>query len=102
VASLLDQICLGELEPRQKPKLPPAGSNLLVTLKALVELVEADSGQITQRLAGTNGITRAKEVASYLYVLKAKGFVQQTTARKRMAGGSLWTVTAQAQELLKE
>ncbi len=74
----------------------------MVTLKALVELVEADSGQITQRLAGMNGITRAKEVASYLYVLKAKGFVQQTTARKRMAGGSLWTVTAQAQELLKE
>lgn len=75
---------------------------MLLTLKALAELEEADSGQITKRLDGVNGIVRAKEVASYLYVLKAKGFVQQTTARKRMAGGSLWRITEDAEELLKE
>jgi hypothetical protein len=101
LASLLD---LSGVEPVEKIKLklPVRGSNLLKTLLALSSLVEADSGRIALRMSESGEVFKPKDVASYLYVLKGKGFVVQATVRKRMAGGSLWRVTKEAQDLIQE
>jgi hypothetical protein len=64
--------------------------------------MEADSTQLTERMNMTGGGFKAKDVSSYLYVLKGKGFVMQVTERKRIAGGSLWCITYTAQALIRE
>jgi hypothetical protein len=83
-------------------KLPAKGSNLFKTLMALYELQEADSSGIAARMSDELCAHKSRDVASYLYVLKSKGFVTQAEARKRLAGGSLWRVTEAAEALLKQ
>jgi hypothetical protein len=100
---MLDTMVADGLDEGYVPKLPAKGSSLLKTLLALVELQQADSTQLTELL--NNGVEqpyRQKDVSSYLYALKARGFVVQTEERKRKAGGSIWMATLEAQELLKE
>jgi hypothetical protein len=100
IASLLD---IGGDTDADRPtlKLPVKGSNLWRTLMALGFLIEADSGLIAECMSDDVELFKAKDVASYLYVLKGKGFVRQATVRKRMAGGSQWRITDQAYVLIQ-
>lgn len=101
IASSLDIVM--EDSARSTLKLPAKGSHLLKTLLALAALAQADSSQVALRMTEDLGEPyKAKDVASYLYVLKGKGFVRQAMERKRMAGGSLWCVTDAADRLLNQ
>jgi hypothetical protein len=103
IASVLDNVMEDAEAARSTLKLPAKGSNLLKTLLALAVLHQADSSQVAVHMTEELGEPyKAKDVASYLYVLKGKGFVAQATDRKRMAGGSLWCVTDAAHGLLKQ
>lgn len=98
--SLLDD--LEDEEESKSLRLPTPKSNLFQTLLALHLILEGDSQKITDKLLGMGKEFKVKDVASYLYVLKSKGFVMQTNDRKRLAGGSAWCVTDAAMVLLRE
>jgi hypothetical protein len=103
MASKLDFVMEDAEQKRSTMRLPAKGSNLFKTLAALASLIEADSSKVALRMTESLGEAyKAKDVASYLYVLKGKGFVWQSDERKRIAGGSLWRVTDDASVLLNQ
>lgn len=100
VATLLDQI-------EQKleitlTKLPAESSNLYKTLVVLYDLGQTGSQQITTRMNSGIEEFNHKDILSYLYVLKSKGYVMQLEVKKGVAGGSVWCCTEEAEELIEK
>jgi hypothetical protein len=100
VQTLLDQIDT-KLEVTLT-KLPIESSNLYKTLMVLFYLGESGSQQIAYRMNSGLESFKYKDVLSYLYVLKSKGFVMQVQTRKGVAGGTIWKITEEALELIEK
>lgn len=100
VSTLLDQV--EEKLEITLTKLPPESSNLYRTLMVLYALGDSGSQRITDRMNSGLESFKHKDVLSYLYVLKSKGFVLQVQTRKGVAGGTIWRVTEEALELIEK
>ncbi len=101
VFSTLDE---GAGEPSQKKaalKLPKEGTLLLMTLRLLHEQGTASTGELTADAQATNPNLDSSDVASYLALLRGKGLVITESSRRGRLGGSTWSVSPGAQELLK-
>lgn len=88
-------------------KLPRFGSNLHQTIMVLSILPEGSSKEITERLnelrgasEGSNDYLTVSDVSSYLTILRSKGLVDRVDIRRGVAGGSTWTLTDIAEDLI--
>lgn len=81
-------------------KLPKKGTKLWDTLMILTAEDEASSGEITERLNLMGKDYTTSDVSSYLTILRSKGLVLTVDSRRGVAGGSTWTLTDKAADLL--
>lgn len=81
-------------------KLPKKGTKLWETLMILTVEDEASSGDITERLQLMGKDYTSSDVSSYLTILRSKGLVLTVDSRRGIAGGSTWTLTDKAADLL--
>lgn len=89
-------------------KLPRAGTNFSKTLLVLSVLPEGTSAEITCRLNDLNGKffedeegwLTVSDVSSYLTILRSKGLVDRVEIRRGVVGGSTWTLTDAAIDLM--
>lgn len=81
-------------------KLPKQGTKLWDTLMILTVEDEASSGEITERLTLMGKAYTTSDVSSYLTILRSKGLVLTVDSRRGVAGGSTWTLTDKAADLL--
>lgn len=81
-------------------KLPKQGTKLWDTLMILTVEDEASSGEITERLTLMGKTYTTSDVSSYLTILRSKGLVLTVDSRRGVAGGSTWTLTDKAADLL--
>lgn len=81
-------------------KLPKQGTKLWDTLMILTVEDEASSGEITERLNLMGKAYTTSDVSSYLTILRSKGLVLTVDSRRGVAGGSTWTLTDKAADLL--
>lgn len=100
VETRLGQITIRHTDSASEIKLPRYGTNLWWTLVALVALERATSEQVFIRLADLGKVFSAREVASYLTLLRNKGLVFEIEIRRRERGGSTWEVDRRGLRLL--
>lgn len=88
-------------------KLPREGTNFRRTLMVLSVMPEASSAEITERLndlngkeSGQEGFLTVSDVSSYLTILRSKGLVDRVEIRRGVSGGSTWTLTDAAEDLM--
>lgn len=81
-------------------KLPKQGTKLWETLMILTVEDEASSGEITERLNLMGKDYNVSDVSSYLTILRSKGLVLTVDSRRGISGGSTWTLTDKAADLL--
>lgn len=81
-------------------KLPKKGTKLWETLMILTVEDEPSSGDITERLNLLGKDYTSSDVSSYLTILRSKGLVLTVDSRRGIAGGSTWTLTDKAADLL--
>lgn len=81
-------------------KLPKKGTKLWETLMILTAEDEASSGEITERLKLMGKDYTTSDVSSYLTILRSKGLVLTVDSRRGISGGSTWTLTDKAADLL--
>jgi hypothetical protein len=81
-------------------RLPKTGTHLRRTLFAVENLEEANTAEIAERLWDLGLHYSMSDVASYLTILRSKGLVESPVIRRGVAGGSTWTLTDAATDLL--
>jgi hypothetical protein len=81
-------------------RLPKSDTNLWFTVMVLWVLERATSAEITERLVDLGKAFTVSDVSSYLTILRGKGLVETVELRRRMAGGSTWEISTEAQELI--
>jgi hypothetical protein len=100
VFSTLDNQEIPVASSPESVKLPRPGTRLRKTLYAVDCLEEGDTASITQRLRDMREDYTASDVASYLTILRSKGLTVTTVSRRGVSGGSNWTVSDSASDLL--
>ena len=100
VYSTLNEMEIIHTDVGRDVKLPKDGTKLRKTLMVLSSLNEATSGEITERLQDMGEVFTASDVASYLTILRTKGLVAATIIRKGVSGGSTWSLTDAAEDLV--
>ena len=101
VYTTLNDMEIVHADSGREVRLPKLGSKLRKTLMALNNLVEGTSGEITERLHDMGETYTASDVSSYLTILRTKGLVDPTTIRKGVSGGSTWSLTDAAEDLIE-
>lgn len=100
VATTLQSIEIEHNDSGDDVKLPRKGTKLWETLMILTVEDEASSGEVTERLQGMGKDYTTSDVSSYLTILRSKGLVTTVNSRRGVAGGSTWTLTDKASDLL--
>jgi hypothetical protein len=100
VQTTLDQMVITRSETGPNIKLPRVDTHLHRTLMAVYTLDEATSHEITQNLIESGQAYSVSDVTTYLTFLRIKGLVVQVVVRRGTAGGSSWTLTEAAEDLI--
>jgi hypothetical protein len=100
VQTTLETMVITHSDSGADVKLPRKGTNLWVTMMILTVTEEANSAEITKRLVDQKFAFTVSDVSSYLTILRSKGLVEPITIRRGVAGGSTWTLTDAAANLL--
>jgi hypothetical protein len=100
VYSVLDEMITEHNDSGQDVKLPRPATKLWETLMILTVEDEISSGDITNRLTLMGKDYTVSDVSSYLTILRTKGLVLVVSSRRGIAGGSTWTLTDKAADLL--
>jgi hypothetical protein len=91
------------IEHREQPsnvRLPREGTHLRITLLTLAAMEPATSKEVTDRLVELGRSFTVSDVSSYLTMLRAKGLVEALDSKRGVPGGSTWTLTDAATELI--
>ena len=100
--SVLDEMEIMHSDAGADVKLPRPGTHLRKTLLTLECLEEASTAEIAERLKDLGQGYSMSDVASYLTILRSKGLVCSPVIRRGVAGGSTWTLTDNASDLLSK
>lgn len=102
VATLRQEITIEHFDADDEITLPGKGSKLRKCLDILAGIYPATSADVADRLrledSETN--TSVSSVSSILTILRYKRLVEVAEDRKGKPGGSTWTITDEAKQLL--
>ena len=101
VATRLEEMVIEHIDRAEDVSLPRQGTKLWNCLMVLFSLEKGNSQEITDLMNRTHETTfTVSDISSQLTVLRYKGLVDTTDARKGFAGGSTWIMTEVAKKVL--